>query len=280
MIATQLTDAQVAEYHENGFVVPDYHLSEGTLEAIRATHNRLIAKYPQFSDYCSALLPFDESFIKFARDENILNMVGQILGSNFALWNSSFFAKPAKIGTTTPWHQDGQYWAMRPLATCTVWMAIDDSTPENGCLRVIPGSHKGKNLRRHQVNDSPGLALNQELLPSEFDASKAVDMILKAGQISLHDVYLAHGSEPNQSDRPRRGMTLRFMPTSSYYDRDIEKERHQSNPYRSGDDSGLKRLQRVPLYLMRGVDLCGRNEYEAVFSSPAQPNPLESANEA
>jgi len=261
-----LTDAQLARYHEAGFVIPDYRLSETTLTKIRTAHSRFIERYPGFSDYCPALLPLDPGFLEFARDETILNMVGQVLGDNFALWNSSFFAKPARVGTRTPWHQDGEYWAMRPLANCTVWMAIDDATPDNGCLRVIPGSHKGKRLRQHQVNNASGLALNQELTQNEFEESDAVDMVMDAGQISLHDVYLVHGSEPNLSDHPRRGMTLRFMPTSSYYDREIERRQNASSPYPSLNEQELRNLQRVPLYLMRGTDLCGRNRYAGSFS--------------
>jgi len=261
-----LSDAQLAKYHEAGFVIPDYRLSEATLTKIRTAHSRFIERYPGFSDYCPALLPLDPCFLEFARDETILNMVGQVLGDNFALWNSSFFAKPALVGTRTPWHQDGEYWAMRPLATCTVWMAIDDATLENGCLRYIPGSHKGKRVRRHQINNAPGLALNQELTQDQFEESEAVDLVLEAGQMSLHDVYLVHGSEPNRSDHPRRGMTLRFMPTSSYYDREIERRQNASSPYPSLNEQELRNLQRVPLYLMRGTDLCGRNSYAGSFS--------------
>jgi len=213
-----LTNEELARYHEDGFVIPDYRLSNTTLVKIRVMHRRFIERYPAFSDYCPALLPLEPGFLEVAQDEIILDMVGQILGENFALWNSSFFAKPAKVGSRTPWHQDGKYWAMRPLATCTVWMAIDDATPRNGCLRVIPGSHREKSLRQHDVNNMPGLALNEELAPKEFEESDAVDMVMKAGQMSLHDVYLVHGSEPNGSDQPRRGMTLRFMPTTSFYD--------------------------------------------------------------
>jgi len=263
---SRLTDAQLAEYHEAGFVIPDYQLSESTLADIRAAHSRFIERYPAFADYCPALLPLETEFLEFARDETILNMVGQVLGNNFALWNSSFFAKPARVGTRTPWHQDGEYWAMRPLATCTVWMAIDDANPENGCLRFIPGSHKGKKVRKHRINNAPGLALNQELTQDEFEESEAVDLVLEAGQMSLHDVYLVHGSEPNRSDRPRRGMTLRFMPTSSYYDREIEQKQNASSPYPSLNEQELRNFQRVPLYLMRGTDLCGRNRYAGSFS--------------
>ena len=261
-----LTNEELARYHKLGFVVPDYRLSETTLTRIRAAHSRFIERYPAFSDYCPALLPLALDFLEFARDETILNMVEQVLGNDFALWNSSFFAKPARVGTRTPWHQDGEYWAMRPLATCTVWMAIDDATLENGCLRFIPGSHKGKRVRQHQTNNAPGLALNQELTQNEFEESDAVDMVMQAGQMSLHDVYLVHGSEPNRSDHPRRGMTLRFMPTSSYYDREIEQRQNASSPYPSLNEQELRNLQRVPLYLMRGADLCGRNRYAGSFS--------------
>lgn len=249
-----LSDAQIAQYHADGYVVPDFRLDTETIETIRARHTQLVRNHPEYADYCPTLLPVDNGFLDIAHHDTILDMVAQILGENIALWNSSFFAKPARVGSTTPWHQDGEYWPMRPLATCTVWIAVDDATRENGCLRIIPGSHRDQRLRQHQTNDGPGLALNQELIAEEYDESQAVDLVLEAGQISLHDVYLVHGSEPNRSPYPRRGMTLRFMPTSSHYDRDIEREQLAK--------LGAKGPHRRPLYLMRGVDQCGRNDYE------------------
>ena len=176
-----LTDAQIRHYHEDGFVIPDFGLSEQTLEDIRAIHTRLIERHPKFVDYCGAVLGYDLGFLNFARNPDILDMIAQLLGDDIAIWNSSFFAKPARSGRKTPWHQDGQYWPMRPIATCSVWMAVDDSTRENGCLRVIRGSHRDKSLRQHQRNDSPDLSLNQELPRCEFDESKAVDLEMEAG---------------------------------------------------------------------------------------------------
>ena len=85
---------------------------------------------------------------------------------------------------------------------------------------MIRGSHRSKKLFRHQTNPDPELTLNQELLKEEFDESNAVSMELEAGMISLHDVYLVHGSAVNRSSRSRRGLTLRFMPTSSVFDRE------------------------------------------------------------
>ena len=248
-----LSQDQVAKYREDGYVIPDFRLSDDDLTAIRACHDRLLARRPEFRDYCPTLLAHDLGFLNFARDPDILDMVEQLLGPDFALWNSSFFAKPAVDGRRTPWHQDGEYWPIRPIATCTAWIAVDQSTPENGCLRVIRGSHRDKRLFAHRTNDAPDLTLNQELLDSELDESQAVDLILEAGQISLHDVFLVHGSEANRSTKPRRGMTLRFMPTSSLFDRRLAVEQHRR--------IGLSDHSQRTLFLMRGRDRCGKNDF-------------------
>ena len=251
-----LTDEQIAHYHDYGYIFPDYRLPAETLEKIRADHDRLLAEHPnhpEFRDNCSALLSYDLRFLNYARNPDILDMVEQLIGPDIALWNMSFFAKPAVNGKRTPWHQDGQYWPISPLATCTVWIAIDDATVENGCMRFIPGSHKDKRLMAHNENNDTALTLNQELQPQEYDASKAVDVVLEAGQISLHDVYLAHGSEINTSKKPRRGMTLRLMPTTSLYDRE---RAHGMSVERGG-----RSMENHTVVLLRGTDRCGKNDY-------------------
>jgi ectoine hydroxylase-related dioxygenase (phytanoyl-CoA dioxygenase family) len=249
-----LTDDQIAQYHDDGYVIPQqFSLTEDELADLRERHARLVAKHPEFYNYCSHLLAFDLAFLNYARHPEILKMVGQVLGPDFALWNSSFFAKPAAGGKRTPWHQDGEYWPIRPLATCTVWIAIDDSTPENGCLRIIPGSHKDRRLRSHHTYEGNDVTLHQELNADEYDESKAVDMVLKAGQVSLHDVYILHGSEANHSAKPRRGMTLRYMPTTSLFDRD--------EAARMARDMGITDHSDRTLYLMGGRDLHGGNDF-------------------
>lgn len=249
---SMLTDAQIEQYHANGFVTPDYRLPDDVLNDIRDAHDRLIGRHPEFSDYCSALLAYDTWFLTVARIPEILDMVAQVIGDDIALWNCSFFAKPAKIGTKTPWHQDGEYWPIEPLATCTVWIAVDASTPENGCLKVIPGSHRTQQLAKHSKNDAEGLALNLELDKSVFNEADAVDIVLEPGQISLHDVYLYHGSEANTSDRSRRGMTLRYMPTTSVYQHD------QATRF---EREGQLVMSQRTIYLMRGTDKSGNNDF-------------------
>ena len=248
---SMLTVSQIEQYFEDGYVIPDFKLSEKTIDAIQVRHDQLLEAHPEFRDYCPAVLQYDEGFADFCRNEDILDMVEQLIGPDIALWNSSFFAKPAGNGKATPWHQDGEYWPIRPLATCTAWIAVDDATQDNGCLRIIKGSHKEGKLLQHETNPSTELTLNQELMKTEYDESKAVDLVLKRGQISLHDVFLVHGSEPNTSDKSRRGMTMRFMPTTSLFDRQLAKE--QFNNMRVPDHSERK------IYQMRGIDRCGRN---------------------
>ena len=248
-----LSTTQLDHYHTQGFVIPDFRLDKETLDTIKGHHERLITRLPEFRDYCPSVLAYDLAFLNYARIPEILEMVEQVLGGHFALWNSSFFAKPAVSGRATPWHQDGEYWPIRPVATCTVWIAIDDANTENGCLKLIPGSHKKEQLLAHKTNPDPNLTLNQELLSSDFDESQAVDLILEAGQMSLHDVRIVHGSEENTSSNSRRGMTLRYMPLTSVFDRRLAVTQSKS--------MGFKAHEERTLFLMRGTDQTGENDF-------------------
>ena len=104
---------------------------------------------------------------------------------------------------------------------CSCWFAVDTATEENGCLRFIKGSHKDKILKDHSRNNKQNLTLHQELNRNEYDISKSVNLLLKRGQISLHDVYMVHGSKENNSPNSRRAITMRFMPLSSKFDHEF-----------------------------------------------------------
>ena len=256
-----LTATQIDRYHRDGYVVPDLRVAPAVLESIKQRHAALLQSQPQFRDYCSALLEYDLGFLDYSQNQDILDIIGQLIGPDIALWNMSFFAKPASDGKRTPWHQVGEYWPIQPLATCTVWLAIDDSTRQNGCLRVIRGSHKARRLRAHHTLNAltaTAVTLTQELDAAEFDESQAVDIELQAGQFSLHDVYLLHGSEANTSPKSRRGMTMRFMPTTSVFDRQLAREKSQR--MKITDHSARA------VYLMRGLDRSGQNTFANVVT--------------
>ena len=75
-----LSDVEIQKYHEDGYVIPDFRLPEATLEEIRGAHGRLLARHPEFRDYCSCLLAYDTGFLNVARNPDILDMVAQLIG--------------------------------------------------------------------------------------------------------------------------------------------------------------------------------------------------------
>jgi len=240
-----LSESEVKKYNEDGYLIPNFTMPEKDLLEIEELHSSLVKKFPKFRNYCPAVLLHDERFLKYCFNSEILNIIEQLIGNNFALWNSSFFAKPAFNGYATPWHQDGQYWPIKPLATCSVWLALDDATSNNGCLKFIKGSHKDKKIKKHKINNNEKLTLNQEVLKSEYIEKNSVDLILKRGQISLHDIYMVHGSKENKSPNSRRAMTMRFMPTTSIFDNKF---------VFNTKDFSIKKI-----YQARGTDVSSKN---------------------
>jgi ectoine hydroxylase-related dioxygenase (phytanoyl-CoA dioxygenase family) len=149
----------------------------------------------------------------------ILDAVEAVLGPDVMLLATHFFCKyPAPPTTHHPerfvaWHQDVTYWGLEPPLTVTAWYAVDNSDAENGCMRVIPGSHRG-GIREHGKADRAGnlLSINQEAPVTPEEEARAVDLPLRAGEISLHHGILIHGSNANRSTRRRCGLTLRYVP--------------------------------------------------------------------
>jgi len=134
-----------------------------------------------------------------------------------------------------------------------VWVALEDSTIENGCLRVIPRSHIGQRLHPHLHEDRTDLTLNQRMAAGSFDEASAVDLELQAGQMSLHDVYMIHGAKPNTSGKRRTGAALRYMPATSVFERNLRPA--------DGQTGVPVNFARRPLWLLKGVDRSGRNDF-------------------
>jgi ectoine hydroxylase-related dioxygenase (phytanoyl-CoA dioxygenase family) len=132
-------------------------------------------------------------------------------------------------------------------------VALEPSTRENGCLRVIPRSHQGQRLHPHLHEDRSDLTLNQRMADGTFDEAAAVDLELEPGQMSLHDVYMIHGAAANTSGQRRTGVALRYMPATSVFERDLRPVDGQSGV-------PVNFAQR-PIWLLRGVDRSGRNDF-------------------
>jgi phytanoyl-CoA dioxygenase PhyH len=184
---------------------------------------------------------FDQPFVwELATHPAILNAVEAVMGPDILLLATHFFCKypetegvqafgrsgvqaptPERLNARTPerpvpryvaWHQDVTYWGLEPPLAVTAWYAVDDSDVENGCMRVIPGTHDA--IREHRKAERAGnlLSINQEVPVTAEEEARAVDLCLRAGEVSLHHGMLIHGSNPNLSPRRRCGLTIRYVP--------------------------------------------------------------------
>jgi chlorinating enzyme len=171
-----------------------------------------------------------------------LDLVEPFIGPDIALWSSHFICKPPTKGRAVAWHEDSAYWKGRldPQEVVTVWLAIDDSTRENGCMRVIPRTHDN-GFSEYEPVDRENHVFSSRIKAGQFDETTAVDLELRSGECHLHHARLIHGSNANTSDRRRCGYTMRYMSTHVKFLPDARRSRHQ-------------------IYLARGRDHAG-NEY-------------------
>ena len=211
-----LTDNDIEAYKRDGFI-----------NGVRVMNDEQVVHYRQCFDRVQEAegrdnagnklmnRHYDLQFIwEIAINPKILDCVEAILGPNFFMLGTHFFCKYGPQEKFVAWHQDLRYWGLQPQVEVTAWYAIDDSDIENGCMRVIPGLHR-KRFAEHGKSDRAGnlLSINQEIAVTQEEETAAVDCVLKAGEISLHDGMLVHGSQPNHSSRRRCGLAVRYIPT-------------------------------------------------------------------
>ncbi len=249
-------------YQEQGYVIPQYRLPPGKLAELRDAVDWVIENNPQARpEHLVSIhvvnnqperIKGHKSFLDLTADPAILDLVEDAIGRDIILWGAHLFCKPVLTGMEVPMHQDGEYWPIRPLATCSVWIALDDVTRENGCMRFIPGSHKSQTPYAHERQDRDDVVINMEIDKATYDVASAVDIELEAGQMSLHDIYLIHGSNANRSNNRRAGLALRYMPASSHFIRDM---------FPPSEKTGLRiDFAERPLLLQRGRDVSGKND--------------------
>ncbi|XP_041354742.1 phytanoyl-CoA dioxygenase domain-containing protein 1-like [Gigantopelta aegis] len=171
--------------------------------------------------------------LKVATHPKMLAPLQAILGQNLILLDSRFICKytndevPVEEGVEpfVAWHQDIRYWGVDGDVV-SVWLAVDDADLENGCMLVIPATHKSGILTHNQAKIKGNLlSTNQEIPPDLYDKSKAIPCPLKAGQMSLHHGHIVHGSEPNRSNRRRCGFVIRYIATTAYPIKDENRPR-------------------------------------------------------
>ena len=210
-----LTPAQLKAFESEGYLSGIRVVDEDRARRYQNLFDELEAR--EGRDKCQIKLidrHFDQEFVwKIATNPVILDCMQALLGPDVMLMATHFFCKYGPSGKFVAWHQDVTYWGLDPPMAISAWYAIDDSDRGNGCMRVIPGTHR-RGILTHGKSNQDGnlLSIDQQVPVSEEEAQKAVDIVLKAGEISLHHGLLIHGSQPNNSTRRRCGLTNSFVP--------------------------------------------------------------------
>ena len=217
----RLTPAQVESYRQNGYLIYKQPvLPQHTFDSLKAHFEQLLAALPPDARPEAMDVPhfLHPELLKWALDDAILDLVEPITGPDIALFSTHFICKPKGNGKRVPWHEDSAYWKsqMNPMEVVTVWLALDPSRKENGCMMVIPETHRlsQKGFSDYNDVDTAKNVFHNEIVQEHRDDSKRVYIELEPNQCSLHDARIQHGSEPNTSNLRRCGWTLRFTSTA------------------------------------------------------------------
>lgn len=254
-MAARLSPQQVQFFKDEGYLL--YHepvFAPEKFDALKSHFEKRVVEFVETTGQSPEHFDVphfeDPMLFKWLFDDSVLDIVESLIGPDIALWSSHFISKPPGVGKRVPWHEDSAYWGqvLDPMEVVTVWLAIDRSMPENGCMRVIPRTHHNGYSQYEAVADASKQVFATELKSGEFDESKAVDCVLQPNECSIHHAKEIHGSNANTSAMRRCGYTMRYVPASS--------------KFRPGDDRSA-----FQIYLARGKDRAGN-----VYGDPTRPN--------
>jgi non-haem Fe2+, alpha-ketoglutarate-dependent halogenase len=207
-----LSREQIAQFNRDGYLRGIRIFSEAEISGIRAYFDELLARVIAAGGDSYSI---STAHARYGRvwdlltDRRITAHVSDLLGPNVVAWGSHFFCKMPHDGKAVAWHQDASYWPLTPSKAVTVWLAVDDADVENACMRFIAGSHHSGYLTYRPSSAAEHNVLNQTIdNPLQYGTEVCDE--LKAGEISIHSDLLLHGSEANDSDRRRCGLTLRY----------------------------------------------------------------------
>lgn len=239
---------QVEQFNRDGYVKDLTVFSPAEADKLRGYFDilleRAIAAGGDSYSISSAHLTYGRVY-DLLSEPRIVAFVKDILGDDVIGWGSHFFCKMPHDGKSVAWHQDASYWPLTPSKAVTVWLAIDDASIENACMKFVAGSQHVGHLTFRPSADDEGNVLNQTIEGAE-QYGKVIYDELAAGQVSLHSDLLLHGSEANDSDRRRCGLTLRYctpdvVAGSNWHDKGVvvagrDHSGNWTNPARPADD--------------------------------------------
>ena len=203
------------EYAEQGYVAP-----------IRVITSSAVATYrdrvEEFIDSCgdpesrAAMLRTKvhlrcSALLELVHHPAIVEPMSDLLGPDLLCRSSSIFLKEPGDPAFVAWHQDAAFFDLDPPDVATAWVALADSTAENGALEILPASHRAPLLEHAMVGDPSNMLSRGQAITALIDEDQVVMLTLAAGEMSIHDVRLAHRSAPNRSSGRRLGFAIRYV---------------------------------------------------------------------
>ena len=204
-----LTKEQIEQYHDEGFISPLRVISEADALSIKTQLEEVEAQYPEEINAESRNnLHLSFAFLDaLAHNTTIVDAMEDLIGPDIALWASVMFIKEPSSKQYISWHQDATYMGLDSVDFPTPWIALSPSNIETGCMTMISGSHKSE-IRKHEDTYAENNILTRGQVIPNVDENKAVDLILRPGEMSIHHGAIIHGSQPNNSDQRRIGFSL------------------------------------------------------------------------
>jgi phytanoyl-CoA hydroxylase len=258
-----LSPQQIEQFHRDGYLRSGRVVSDEQVEILRDELARVIAdgdnaavKQPvllrNLSDNANAPVwqivniweaspPFKELLIS---NRSIADEMAQLTGaSQLRIWHDQIQYKPPLVGGTTGWHQDAPLWPIiQPMTEVSAWVALDDVDEQNGCMRMVPGSHTwGNNIDWIRKN-----AARWEAMPSQF-GEHAIEIRacpVRKGEVHYHHALTWHGSPDNKSERPRRAIAIHFMTQDTRY---VSAGNHPMKDFVEVGDGEVMRGEHFPL---------------------------------
>ena len=146
------------------------------------------------------------------RDPRILDPIEDLIGPDILCWNTLFWIKKPGAQSFVSWHQDARYWGLSSANVITAWLALSTAGVENGCMRVMPGTHQGNIMDHEDRYDANNLLTRGQEISAPLNEANARHMPLRAGEMSIHNYRLAHASDVNNGSDRRIGVSMHFLP--------------------------------------------------------------------
>ena len=205
----RLTEAQQAAYQRDGFVAP---IDIFTTDEVAQIHAELDAAEAAHGEQLQAAGRNNAHFVlpvldRIAHDHRILDAVEDVIGKDILVAGTTLFIKEPETTGFISWHQDARYIGLEPHDWVTAWLAISDVNEENGCMRMVPGTHAAPLVDHVDTFGEDNMLTRGQTVP-DVDESATVAVPLKPGQLSLHHPRIVHRSGPNMSGSRRIGFAI------------------------------------------------------------------------